>query len=167
VGKSPPRSPPRTTHKRPAAHDDVDDDAASEDEGEESESEERITPKPMKGARKLKDTPRKKYAPKRASVRIKVGDKKWEQRWSSFLKGLPKDCLPRTTHGEANWTLTDDPDTTSVQVQAKDKCFYLVKSAKKWTSPKRINVCRDYHGNFGKAWTDIKKKTGWAGFKST
>ena len=71
--------------------------------------------------------------------------------------------MPQSSHGEANWTVTDSDATTSIQVQAKNKCFYVGKTKVKYKGPKNINVVRDFAGNYNKAWSDLKKKTGWSG----
>jgi hypothetical protein len=101
--------------------------------------------------------------PPKRSVVIKVGDKKWEARWKNILSSIPKECMPQSDHGEANWTVTDSDATTSIQVQAKNKCFYVGKTKVKYKGPKNINVVRDFAGNYNKAWSDLKKKTGWSG----
>ena len=79
------------------------------------------------------------------------------------LSSIPKECMPQSDHGEANWTVTDSDTTTSIQVQAKNKCFYVGMTKAKYKGPKRINVVRDFVGNYNKAWSDLKKKTGWSG----
>ena len=102
--------------------------------------------------------------PARRTVgRIKVGDKRWESRWKKILSALPKDCMPRSLHGEVNWTITDSDETTSIQIQAQETCFYIAKTKGTWKGSRRINVSKYFDGNFNKAGSDVKKATGWSG----
>ena len=158
LGKSPPCSPVKIQKKPAKAKDEGNiSDADTEDV---SVCEREGTTPSKKNIVKPKTTP---PPPPKRSVVIKVGDKKWEVRWKTLLSKMPKECMPQSSHGEANWTVTDSDATTSIQVQAKNKCFYVVKTKVKYKGPKNINVVRDFAGNYNKAWSDLKKKTGWSG----
>ena len=156
LGKSPCRSPIKIKkiHKKPAA---AKDRSGADSESESNQGE--PTPKKRAGKPKITTPP---PPPKRTAM-VTVGDKKWEARWKDLLSILPKECMPRHNHGEANWTMTDSDGTTSIQVQAKTKSFYIVKTKTKYQGPKTINVVRDFAGNFYTAWSDVKKKAGWSG----
>ena len=156
LGRSPCRSPIKIK-KKPAGT----RDASSADS--ESESiQPTPPPKKMGGKPKSSTSPQ----PKKSAL-VNVGDKKWEARWKDLLKILPKECMPQKPHGEANWTMTDSDGTTSIQVQAKSACFYIVKSKAKLKGPKTINVARDFEGSFKHAWSQVKKKAGWSGISKT
>ena len=156
LGRSPIRESSIKIKKKPAGT----RNASSADSESESISGE-PTPPPKKRAGK----PLKSSTPppaKKLSL-VNVGDKRWELRWKDILKSLPKECMPQQRHGEANWTVTDSDGTTSIQVQAKSKSFYVVKTKAKFKGPRTINVVRDFEGSFKAAWLHLKKKIGWNG----